>query len=125
MRPAVGGTAPAMALNSVVLPAPFGPMMARRWPRGTVRLTPSTARSASNATTTSDSERIGSDTGTPISIYAGLRTLPARIPRSGFLDALKRPRIRRLLHVGLGIVFPELRDAGVARDRHIPVFTVS
>ena len=51
-----------MALNSVVLPAPLGPMMARRWPRGTVRLTPSTARSASNATTTSDSVRIGSDT---------------------------------------------------------------
>ncbi len=62
MRPPVGGSAPAMALNSVVLPAPLGPMMARRWPRGTVRLTPSTARKASNATTTSESVRIGSDT---------------------------------------------------------------
>ena len=26
---------PVMALNNVVLPAPFGPMIARRWPRGT------------------------------------------------------------------------------------------
>src|SRR5258707_10548058 len=62
IRPLVGGTIPAMALNSVVLPAPLGPMMARRWPRGTVRLIPSTARRASNATTTSVSVRIGSDT---------------------------------------------------------------
>src|SRR6202521_2495881 len=62
MRPPVGGSAPAIALNSVVLPAPLGPIMARRWPRGTVRLTPSTARKASNATTTSENVKIGSDT---------------------------------------------------------------
>src|SRR3954451_12244205 len=62
IRPLVGGTIPATALNSVVLPAPLGPIMARRWPRGTDRLTPSTARSASNANTASVSVRIGSGT---------------------------------------------------------------
>ena len=30
--PDVGGTSPEMTLNSVVLPAPFGPRMARRSP---------------------------------------------------------------------------------------------
>jgi hypothetical protein len=63
--PGRGGTTPAMTLNSVVLPAPLGPMIARRCPRGTVSLTPSTARRASNATTTSVSVRIGSDTIVP------------------------------------------------------------
>src|SRR3954468_23256481 len=62
MLPEVDDTTPAMALNKVVLPAPLGPMMARRWPRGTVRLTPSTALRASKATVTSVSVRIGSDT---------------------------------------------------------------
>src|SRR6266404_1402286 len=71
IRPLVGGAAPAMALNSVVLPAPLGPMMARRWPRGTGRLIPSTARSASNATTTSVSVRIGSDTIIPGGALSG------------------------------------------------------
>src|ERR1700722_17056172 len=132
MRPAVGGNAPAMALNSVVLPAPLGPMMARRSPRGTVRLTPSTARSASNATTTSESVRIGSDTVTFVDTQMrntrALRALKGMIKlsrsRLSFLDSLEGPRVRRLLHVGLGIIFPELRDARIARDRHIPVFSI-
>src|ERR1700722_9212411 len=132
MRPAVGGNAPAMALNSVVLPAPLGPMMARRSPRGTVRLTPSTARSASNATTTSESVRIGSDTVTFVDTQMrntrALRALKGMIKlsrsRLSFLDPLEGPRVRRLLHVGLGVVLPELRDARIARDRHIPVFAI-
>src|ERR1700722_1273003 len=98
MRPAVGGHAPAMALNSVVLPAPLGPMMARRWPRGTVRLTPSTARSASNATTTSESVRIGSDTATFVDTTGRKAHTPAfekgliRLrPCLSFLDPLEGP----------------------------------
>src|ERR1700678_2208230 len=84
MRPAVGGNAPAMALNNVVLPAPLGPMMARRSPRGTVRLTPSTARSASNATTTSESVRIGSDTATFVDTQIrNTRARPAFAKASG------------------------------------------
>ena len=43
MRPEESGIAPEMRLNSVVLPAPLGPMRARRSPGRTSRLTPSTA----------------------------------------------------------------------------------
>src|SRR5262245_33510173 len=42
-RPASGLTWPVMRLNSVVLPAPLGPMMALIEPAGTVKLTPPTA----------------------------------------------------------------------------------
>src|SRR5687768_4073722 len=42
-RPVSGFTWPVMRLNSVVLPAPLGPMMALIEPLGTVKLTPSTA----------------------------------------------------------------------------------
>src|SRR5882757_7489405 len=145
IRPLVGGTIPAMALNSVVLPAPLGPMMARRWPRGTDRLTPSTARSASKATTTSVSVRIGSgtnaipsgglsgevDTGSPFGKAINYSQDAAIGPRleigdgSGLLDALERARIGRLLQVGLRIVCPELRDVRIGGDRHVPEFTVA
>src|SRR5260370_8196479 len=143
IRPLVGGTIPAMALNSVVLPAPLGPMMARRWPRGTDRLTPSTARSASKATTASVSVRIGSgtntipsgisgevDTGSPsgkainYSRDAAIEPRPEIGDGSGLLDALEVARIGRLLQVGLRIVFPELRDVRIGGDRHVPEFAV-
>src|SRR5258705_3739010 len=143
IRPLVGGTIPAMALNSVVLPAPLGAMMARRWPRGTDRLTPSTARSASKATTASVSVRIGSgtifsgeassgevDTGSPSDNAIEYCRDAAVGPnldvsdRSALLDALEGARIGRLLHVGLRIVFPELRDVRIGSDRHVPEFSV-
>src|SRR6201991_4890643 len=96
IRPLVGVTIPAMALNSVVLPAPFGPMMARRWPRGTDRLTPSTARSASKATTASVSVRIGSGTNTfpggSIVGRSGHRFAVGNAINSG-RDAAIRPRL--------------------------------
>src|SRR5713226_6684686 len=41
--PASGRRWPVMRLNSVVLPAPLGPMMALIDPRGTLKLTPPTA----------------------------------------------------------------------------------
>jgi hypothetical protein len=44
------GTSPAIALKSVVLPAPFGPMIARRSPSRTPSEMPSTARSAPKLT---------------------------------------------------------------------------
>ncbi len=52
MRPAVGGKSPVMALNSVVLPAPFDPRMAYFCPAVTASETPSTARSAPKARVT-------------------------------------------------------------------------
>src|SRR5207237_326693 len=42
--PAVGESSPVRTLNSVVLPAPFGPMTARRSPARTASVTPSKAR---------------------------------------------------------------------------------
>src|SRR5438876_531573 len=43
--PASGDSSPVMRLKSVVLPAPFWPMMRRRSPASTVRLTASVTRS--------------------------------------------------------------------------------
>ena len=42
--PLVGASAPVTTLNSVVLPEPFGPMSAKIEPRGTSKLTASSAR---------------------------------------------------------------------------------
>jgi len=42
-RPSLGGKMPVMELNSVVLPAPFGPMSANTSPRFTSKDTSSTA----------------------------------------------------------------------------------
>src|SRR5688500_10517937 len=47
--PASGRRWPVMRLKKVVLPAPFGPMMAAIWPCVTVRLTPPTAWKPSKA----------------------------------------------------------------------------
>ena len=43
--PASGAITPAIRLNSVVLPAPFGPITAKIAPSGTAKLTSATARS--------------------------------------------------------------------------------
>jgi hypothetical protein len=51
--PPLGRIAPLMALNSVVFPAPFGPITARRSPSPSASETPSTARSAPKRTLTS------------------------------------------------------------------------
>src|SRR5690242_5046387 len=48
-RPAVGARNPVTRLNSVVLPAPFGPISPTISPSRTVNETPSTARSPPNA----------------------------------------------------------------------------
>src|ERR1700748_3615953 len=45
MAPSSGANTPAIRLNSVVLPAPFGPITAKIEPCGTEKLTPATARS--------------------------------------------------------------------------------
>src|SRR5262247_3393953 len=60
MRPELTGSAPEMRLNSVVLPAPLGPMSARRSPGRTARATPSTARSPPKCLLTPSSSRANS-----------------------------------------------------------------
>src|SRR5918911_4170455 len=47
--PASGLRCPVIRLKNVVLPAPFGPMMAAIWPGATATLTPPTATKPSNA----------------------------------------------------------------------------
>src|SRR5262245_10768040 len=44
MVPSLGANTPAIMLNSVVLPAPFGPITAKMAPSGTAKLTSCTAR---------------------------------------------------------------------------------
>ena len=45
MLPAAGGTTPQMVLNSVDLPAPFGPTTVTNWPSPTLSDTSVSARS--------------------------------------------------------------------------------
>src|SRR5216684_4438380 len=59
MVPSVGGNSPEMTLNNVVLPAPFGPRMARRSPGLTARVTSATARKPPNRRPTPLNWRIG------------------------------------------------------------------
>ena len=50
MRPEVGRSTPVRQLKNVLLPAPFGPMMARTSPRATAKLTLDSAASPPNRT---------------------------------------------------------------------------
>src|SRR3954466_14825770 len=58
-RPAVGGCIPVMTLNSVVLPAPFGPMSPVIVPGCTEKVAPLTAVTPPNRTVTSSTSRSG------------------------------------------------------------------
>src|SRR5262245_54397537 len=104
MLPSVTDCSPLIRLNSVVLPAPLGPMMARRSPAWTLRLTPSTARSPPNALETF--ERLSAATAWAISlaVFAGWKV--------AIVDGLLQELVGR--------VFPELRDVGVGVDHGVP-----
>src|SRR3990170_1714591 len=77
MRPPVGACSPLMRLNSVVLPAPFGPMIARRSPGWISRLTSSTARSPPNAFVTP--ERLSALAGATLIVLAVLARRDVRV----------------------------------------------
>ena len=61
MRPLVGRSTPVRQLKKVLLPAPFGPMMARTSSRATSKLTCESAASPPNRTDSSSVLRIGAD----------------------------------------------------------------
>src|SRR5262245_26840317 len=104
IRPVVTGNAPATRLNSVVLPAPFGPMRARRSPGCTTSSTPSTARSPPNALETrSRRSASGSLRAASLAVFAG-RVVAA---------------VQRTLHVLVGLVLPELADGRIRRDDRV------
>src|SRR3989442_2741178 len=136
MAPDVTGSSPEMRLKSVVLPAPLGPMSARRSPGRTASATPSTARSPPNAFETASSLRASSPTG---SLRAGFErgiravrapALPAQscpggrfrkggeAPLRGLTVLARRvgARVKRPLPKLLGAVFPELADRREGRD---------
>src|SRR5690554_2891066 len=64
-RPALGRSKPHSRLNSVVLPAPFGPMSAVMAPRGISRWSTFTAVRPPNRRSTPSTTRIGSTFATP------------------------------------------------------------
>src|SRR5579884_4065708 len=77
MLPVVGGKSPVMQLNSVVFPAPLGPIRAKTWPRSTVKLTSSTARSPPKRLLTCSQRRMAPSCSSPISgaLHVGQRLL--------------------------------------------------
>src|SRR5262245_31047495 len=89
-RPAVAGKSPVITLNSVVLPAPFAPITARRSPAATENETFSIARSAPNARVTPWRTRASPD---PTPVLGAVRF----IPRTDL--ELARRRAERLGHV--------------------------
>ena len=81
-RPADGRVLPQMMSSSVVLPAPFGPMMTRSSSCATLRLRPSTALKPSNDTVRSSTLRMAPSPSQKVSpaITVRLATSEARTP---------------------------------------------
>ena len=102
--PATGVTSPAMALISVVLPAPFSPASATISPARSARCTPSSAVSAPNRTVSADtaSSGVGSPCPAPhrssqsplLSTPGGKRPPPRAVIRA---DAVTATRLRPML----------------------------
>src|SRR6266851_3581973 len=114
--PSVGGNSPEMTLNNVVLPAPFGPRMARRSPGFTARVTSATARRPPNRRPTPLRWRIGAAD----SIGRGAALIPLVSSVGDVSGAevhrclVSNPWRRRLL--GAGWVGPARRRGGRAEE---------
>src|SRR5262245_43113563 len=77
-EPASGESSPVIRLNSVVFPAPLGPMMSRRSPGSTDRLTPAVTRRPPNDLSrsfTASAVIVGGD-------YPTALTCPGPMPRT-------------------------------------------
>src|SRR2546422_2149673 len=112
-RRSVGGVSPLIKLNRVVLPAPFGPMMARRSPDPTARLTPSSARSPPNSF--ERSVRLSAGLGDPVMSLARPSAVLAR---------RKVPVVHGLLQEIVRLILPELRDGRIGMDDGVPELAV-
>src|SRR5438874_6751973 len=117
IEPPVGGKSPEMTLNSVVLPAPFGPRTARLSPCATSRSTSRTAWRPPNRRPIPRKRRIGSAcSGAAASVK---RSLPRHLrgddlalPRQLLLDAGREgtARRRRLRRVGTAEALVDVLD---------------
>src|SRR3954464_560910 len=129
--PDVAGRSPAMTLNSVVLPAPFGPRIARRAPGATSRSTSRTAARPPNRRPAPRKRRIGStdsvDAGASIlRLLADLHGLRIAQPRQTPLLApreLASRRGRRLAERAAERLV-DVRDRGDRLDGQLVVLQV-
>src|SRR5690348_698727 len=85
MVPESGANTPAIRLNSVVLPAPFGPITAKIAPSGTAKLTSATARRPWKFFETSVTSRSPA-----ISLLRRFAALQAQHPRDRRPDAVRQ-----------------------------------
>src|SRR5215472_15711632 len=130
-RPDDAARMPVMRLNSVVLPAPFGPMMALRSPGMICSETPRTARKPPNAFDRSWSSSTGprplvgcwftkvtrtleSDAGIPVGKSWRCRPLLA------IFAGREVAAIDRLMEEGVLAVSPELADGRIGLDHDVP-----
>src|ERR1700751_1862314 len=100
MAPALTGSAPEMRLNSVVFPAPFGRMRARRSPGRTASETPPTAWSPPKNLETPSSSRAKSALRRSLLLAVLARGIVARV--EGLLQELLRVVLPELAHRRIG-----------------------
>ena len=81
--PPLGGSSPVMTLNSVVLPAPFGPIRPVTSPGSAERLTPSSATLPPKRTVTSRTSSDGAPASDAAARSGAHRAAPLRSPRAG------------------------------------------
>src|SRR4051812_25778054 len=128
--PEVAGMSPEMTLKSVVLPAPFGPRMARRSPCATSRSTSRTACRPPNRRPIPRRRRIGSAcSGTAASVTrlrGDLRMLRLADPRQASLDALgtRAPRSRCGCGERASERLVDVRDVTDRLDRQLAALAV-
>src|SRR3954447_2172447 len=117
-EPAVGGNSPETTLKSVVLPAPFGPRIARRSPGKTSRSTSSHARTPPKRRPIPRRRRIGSASGASSALDGTAAAISVRRSARSASSALLRPRRRiRLLALRVGPVGRRRLGAEEAAER--------
>src|SRR3954452_11521965 len=129
--PDEGGKSPEITLKSVVLPAPFGPRIARRSPRATSRSTSRTAWRPPNRRPIPRKRRIGSAcsaTAASVTLPLGgdLRVLCLADPRQAPFHARREGASRRRRGRGEGATerLVDVRDVADRLDRQLAALEI-
>src|SRR3954452_14797059 len=129
--PALGGTSPEMTLKSVVLPAPFGPRMARRSPYATSKSTSRTASRPPKRRPIPRRRRIGSAASAGAAsvndaLARDLRDLRVADPRQASLHAAREVAARRrgLARERAAERLVDARDVTLRLDGELPALRV-